>query len=312
MLCEDGLIGRSGGCGSSAALGGDVDELDGRGPRAIPGLVDCHTHALLRRRPRRTSSRCAPAARATRSSTLPGGGILSTVRATRGPGEDGLARAVRRHRDWMLPRARRPSRAKSGYGLDRETELASLRRSGGGRRPDLARRARGSAGVRRRRRVPRLRARRGPAGGGGDRGGGRRLPRARRVRRGAGAPLPRGVSRGGLALRLHGDQFTESGGDPARDRARRALASTTSRRPATTASRALAAATSSASCSRRARCSSAGRCRPPARSSTPAPRSPSRPTSTPGARSARACRSSARSRARSFASRRPRRSRRAR
>src|SRR5207245_9197930 len=56
-----------------------------------------------------------------------GGGILSTVRATRAAGDDGLREAVRRHRRWMLRAGTTAWEGKSGYGLDRDTELASLR-----------------------------------------------------------------------------------------------------------------------------------------------------------------------------------------
>jgi imidazolonepropionase len=56
-----------------------------------------------------------------------GGGILSTVRATRSAGEQGLATALDRHRQWMLASGTTTFEAKSGYGLDRETELAQLR-----------------------------------------------------------------------------------------------------------------------------------------------------------------------------------------
>jgi len=56
-----------------------------------------------------------------------GGGILSTVRATRAAGADGLSTAVERHRGWMLRAGTTTFEGKSGYGLDLETELASLR-----------------------------------------------------------------------------------------------------------------------------------------------------------------------------------------
>ena len=112
----------------------------------------------------------------------------------------------------------------------------------------------------------------------------------------------------GLALRLHGDQFTESGAIPL---AIELGARSVDHLEATGADGVAALASErrrSACCCRRARSSSTGRCRRPARSSTPAPRSRSRPTSTRAARSRRACRSSARSPARSCSSRRPRRS----
>ena len=55
-----------------------------------------------------------------------GGGILSTVAATRAAGPAGLAAAVERHRGWMLAHGTTTFEAKSGYGLDHDTELASL------------------------------------------------------------------------------------------------------------------------------------------------------------------------------------------
>src|SRR2546430_11002240 len=59
---------------------------------------------------------------------------MSTVRATRAAGGAGLTDAVRRHRGWMLRAGTTTFESKAGYGLDRETELASLRairRAGG-------------------------------------------------------------------------------------------------------------------------------------------------------------------------------------
>ena len=189
------------------------------------------------------SSRSGPRARATRSCTRAGGGILATVRATRAAGEDGLRDAVERHRGWMLRHGTTTFEAKSGYGLDRETELASLRGDPRRRRrPDVARRARRPARVRRRRRrVPRLRARGRASRGGAARRGGRRLPRAGRLRRGAGAPLPRGVPRG-RARAAPARRPVHRGRARSRSRSSSAPArSTTSRRPAPTASRTLAA-----------------------------------------------------------------------
>jgi imidazolonepropionase len=105
---------------------GDVVEVDGRGRCALPGLVDCHTHACFAGdrahefdlRSRGASYEQLHAA---------GGGILSTVDATRAAGEDELVRAVERHRGWMLAHGTTTFEAKSGYGLDRDTELAMLR-----------------------------------------------------------------------------------------------------------------------------------------------------------------------------------------
>src|ERR1700756_2848954 len=99
---------------------------DGRGRCAIPGLVDCHTHvAFGGDRVEEFSLRAGGASYEELHAA--GGGILSTVRATRVAGEDGLRAAVEVHRSWMLREGTTTFEAKSGYGLDRETELASLR-----------------------------------------------------------------------------------------------------------------------------------------------------------------------------------------
>src|SRR5947209_12107164 len=108
------------------ALDGEVVEVDAGGCCAIPGLVDCHTHAAFGGdRVEEFSLRAAGATYEELHAR--GGGILSTVRATRAAGEDGLRAAVERHRGWMRAHGTTTFEAKSGYGLDRDTELASLR-----------------------------------------------------------------------------------------------------------------------------------------------------------------------------------------
>ncbi len=107
-------------------LDNDVEELDGRGLSAIPGLVDCHTHAAFAGdRVEEFALRSAGASYEELHAA--GGGILATVRTTRAAGSDGIGLAVRRHSEWMLRQGTTTWEGKSGYGLDRETELASLR-----------------------------------------------------------------------------------------------------------------------------------------------------------------------------------------
>jgi imidazolonepropionase len=114
-------------------IDGDVEELDGRGLCAVPGLVDCHTHACFAGDRVDEFELRARGAGYEELHTA-GGGILATVRATRAAGEAGLADAVRRHRESMRRLGTTTFEAKSGYGLDRDTELASLRaiRAAGG------------------------------------------------------------------------------------------------------------------------------------------------------------------------------------
>jgi len=127
LLIEDGRI----------AVVGAYRELHSRiTPHAVvhdaqarcvtPGFVDAHTHMVF------AGNRAAEFERRIAGATYQeiaaaGGGILSTVRATRAASEDDLLAASRRHRDWMLRSGTTTAEAKSGYGLDRATELRMLR-----------------------------------------------------------------------------------------------------------------------------------------------------------------------------------------
>jgi imidazolonepropionase len=125
VLCEDGLVSAVGQMRDLSEFGSDVDVLDARGLSAVPGLVDCHTHACFGGdRVEEFSLRAAGASYEELHAA--GGGILSTVRATREAGREGLREALRRHRGWMLAAGTTTFEAKSGYGLDRATEIASL------------------------------------------------------------------------------------------------------------------------------------------------------------------------------------------
>ena len=125
VLCAGGSIESVGRMRDLPSLEGEVDEVDGRGLCAIPGLVDCHTHACFAGdRVEEFALRASGASYEELHAT--GGGIMSTVRATRAAGPEKLAAAVRTHRSWMLRAGTTTFEAKSGYGLDRDTELASL------------------------------------------------------------------------------------------------------------------------------------------------------------------------------------------
>jgi imidazolonepropionase len=91
-----------------------------------PGFVDAHTHLVFAgNRALEFEQRIAGATY--QQIAAAGGGILRTVELTRAATEDKLLAAARQHRDWMLRSGTTTFEAKSGYGLDRETELRMLR-----------------------------------------------------------------------------------------------------------------------------------------------------------------------------------------
>ncbi|TDE35376.1 imidazolonepropionase [Antarcticimicrobium sediminis] len=111
----------------------DVPELYAAVPRqdlggrlVTPGLIDCHTHVVFGGdRAREFEMRLEGAgyeeiARA-------GGGILSTVRATRAASEDELVATALPRVDALLAEGVTTLEIKSGYGLELETELRMLR-----------------------------------------------------------------------------------------------------------------------------------------------------------------------------------------
>jgi imidazolonepropionase len=96
--------------------------LDARGGTVTPGLVDPHTHLVF------AGSRSGEFALRQRGAAYldilaAGGGILSTVAATRASGDGDLAARGRRWLDEMLGHGVTTIEAKSGYGLDLATEL---------------------------------------------------------------------------------------------------------------------------------------------------------------------------------------------
>jgi imidazolonepropionase len=106
--------------------GADYETIDGRGKVAVPGLVDCHTHAAFLG-DRSTEFELRSRGANYEELHAAGGGILSTVWATRAGSEEELKSAVERHLGWMLEHGTTTAEVKSGYGLDRETELKLLR-----------------------------------------------------------------------------------------------------------------------------------------------------------------------------------------
>jgi imidazolonepropionase len=118
---------------------GDVpraDETADLGGRWVtPGLIDCHTHIVHGgNRAREFELRLEGASYAAIAKA--GGGILSTVKATRAASVDELVAAALPRLDHLLAEGVTTIEIKSGYGLDLETEVKMLqaaRRLGGER-----------------------------------------------------------------------------------------------------------------------------------------------------------------------------------
>jgi len=122
--------------GGRIAWLGPVDELPPlpasvevqsvRGALVTPGLIDCHTHLVFAGdrthefAARQQGATYADLARA-------GGGILSTVRATRATDEDSLLAATIARARALMAEGVTTIEIKSGYGLDTDSELKLLR-----------------------------------------------------------------------------------------------------------------------------------------------------------------------------------------
>ncbi|HSG08627.1 MAG TPA: imidazolonepropionase [Longimicrobiales bacterium] len=103
-----------------------VQELDGGGRWVSPGLVDCHTHLVF------GGNRAAEFERRLGGATYEeiareGGGILSTVSATRAASQEDLMASGEIRLRELARRGVTTVEIKSGYGLEVSTELRMLR-----------------------------------------------------------------------------------------------------------------------------------------------------------------------------------------
>ena len=99
--------------------------VDCEGRWITPALIDCHTH-LVYGGDRAHEFELRLAGASYEQIAREGGGILSTVRATRAASEDELSRSALRRLDALIAEGVGTVEVKSGYGLDLATERKSL------------------------------------------------------------------------------------------------------------------------------------------------------------------------------------------
>src|SRR5271154_3061957 len=99
--------------------------VDCEGRWITPALIDCHTH-LVYGGDRAHEFELRLAGATYEQIAREGGGILSTVRATRAASEDELIRSALRRLDALIAEGVGTVEVKSGYGLDLATERKSL------------------------------------------------------------------------------------------------------------------------------------------------------------------------------------------
>ncbi|MEZ5330703.1 MAG: imidazolonepropionase [Thermoanaerobaculia bacterium] len=127
VLCRDGLIAAVDRPREVARLASPgARRLSGGGGTLVPGFIDAHTH-LPWAGTRETEFSQRLEGRTYLEIAARGGGILSTVAATRAASEEELTANTLGRLDRMLAHGTTTAEAKSGYGLSLDDELKQLR-----------------------------------------------------------------------------------------------------------------------------------------------------------------------------------------
>lgn len=126
VLIENGVITWIGNASDfSNTLQPDADTLDGSSYVALPGFVDSHTHAVFGGS-REIEFGLRAEGKTYQEIAAQGGGILSTVNATRAATKRELKKAAGKRLDAMMKHGTTTVEIKSGYGLSEDAEIKML------------------------------------------------------------------------------------------------------------------------------------------------------------------------------------------
>lgn len=125
VLIRDGKIVYAGSSADCPTVESGVERVDAKGHSVLPGLVDSHTHLVFGGF-REDEFQWRLAGESYMSIMEKGGGIAATTTATREASAEELTEAAMLHLRSMLRMGVTTMEAKSGYGLDKETELRQL------------------------------------------------------------------------------------------------------------------------------------------------------------------------------------------
>lgn len=125
VLIRDGKIAYAGPAADCPQVEPEVERIDAEGHCVLPGFVDSHTHLVFGGF-REDEFQWRLAGESYMSIMEKGGGIAATTTATREASAEELTEAALLHLRSMLRMGVTTMEAKSGYGLDKETELRQL------------------------------------------------------------------------------------------------------------------------------------------------------------------------------------------
>ncbi len=125
VACREGRISYAGTPEAAGDLVG-VTEIDCEGRLVTPGLIDCHTH-LIHAGNRAHEFEVRLAGASYEEIARAGGGIISTMTATRAASEDKLVAEALPRLDALISEGVTTVEVKSGYALETEAEMRMLR-----------------------------------------------------------------------------------------------------------------------------------------------------------------------------------------